>query len=54
MIESIEGKRGMPRHRPPFVAQVGIFGQPTLVHNVETLHWVRASVAKGPSVERTE
>ncbi len=40
MIESIEGKRGEPRHRPPFVAQVGIFGQPTLVHNVETLYWV--------------
>jgi formate dehydrogenase len=40
MIESIEGKRGMPRHRPPFVASVGIFNQPTLVHNVETLHWI--------------
>ena len=40
MIESIEGKRGIPRHRPPFVAQVGIFGRPTLVHNVETLHWI--------------
>ncbi|KAE9628337.1 NAD(P)H-dependent oxidoreductase subunit E [Parasedimentitalea maritima] len=40
MIESIEGKRGMPRHRPPFVAQVGIFGRPTLVHNVETLLWI--------------
>ncbi len=40
MIESIEGKRGLPRHRPPYVAQVGIFDRPTLVHNVETLHWV--------------
>ncbi|GHA55033.1 NADH-quinone oxidoreductase subunit F [Amylibacter ulvae] len=40
MIESIEGKRGMPRHRPPFVASVGIFNQPTLVHNVETLYWI--------------
>ena len=40
MIESIEGKRGLPRHRPPFVGQVGIFGRPTLVHNVETLYWV--------------
>ena len=48
MIESIEGKRGMPRHRPPFVAQVGIFGQPTLVHNVETLHWVAKICREGP------
>jgi len=40
MIESIEGKRGLPRHRPPYVAQVGIFDRPTLVHNVETLHWI--------------
>ena len=40
MIESIEGKRGLPRHRPPYVAQVGIFGRPTLVNNVETLFWV--------------
>ena len=48
MIESIEGKRGMPRHRPPFVAQVGIFGQPTLVHNVETLHWVSKICREGP------
>ena len=50
MIESIEGKRGMPRHRPPFVAQVGIFGQPTLVHNVETLHWVARICREGPDV----
>ena len=50
MIESIEGKRGMPRHRPPFVAQVGIFGQPTLVHNVETLHWVTRIMREGPEV----
>ena len=48
MIESIEGKRGMPRHRPPFVAQVGIFGQPTLVHNVETLYWVAKICREGP------
>jgi formate dehydrogenase len=46
MIESIEGKRGMPRLRPPYVAQVGIFGRPTLVHNVETLHWV-GKIARG-------
>ncbi len=50
MIESIEGKRGEPRHRPPFVAQVGIFGQPTLVHNVETLHWVSRIVRNGPEL----
>ena len=50
MIESIEGKRGMPRHRPPFVAQVGIFGQPTLVHNVETLLWVTRVLREGPEV----
>ncbi len=50
MIESIEGKRGLPRHRPPFVAQVGIFGQPTLVHNVETLHWVARILREGPEV----
>ncbi|MDO6731363.1 NAD(P)H-dependent oxidoreductase subunit E [Marinovum sp. 2_MG-2023] len=50
MIESIEGKRGMPRHRPPFVAQVGIFGRPTLVHNVETLYWVARICREGPDV----
>jgi NADH:ubiquinone oxidoreductase subunit F (NADH-binding)/NADH:ubiquinone oxidoreductase subunit E len=50
MIESIEGKRGMPRHRPPFVAQVGIFGQPTLVHNVETLLWVARVLREGPEI----
>ncbi len=48
MIESIEGKRGLPRHRPPFVAQVGVFGQPTLVHNVETLYWVARIARFGP------
>ena len=48
MIESIEGKRGLPRHRPPFVAQVGIFNRPTLVHNVETLHWVAKICREGP------
>lgn len=47
MIESIEGKRGMPRLRPPFVAQVGVFGRPTLEHNMETLYWVRDIVEKG-------
>ncbi|WP_411891845.1 NAD(P)H-dependent oxidoreductase subunit E [Yoonia sp. SDW83-1] len=50
MIESIEGKRGIPRHRPPFVAQVGIFNRPTLVHNVETLHWVARICREGPEV----
>ncbi|GBD42221.1 NADH-quinone oxidoreductase subunit F [bacterium HR39] len=48
MIESIEGKRGLPRHRPPYVASVGIFGRPTLVNNVETLWWVRDILEKGP------
>jgi formate dehydrogenase len=48
MIESIEGKRGEPRLRPPFVAQVGLFGRPTLEHNFETLYWVRDIVEKGP------
>jgi formate dehydrogenase len=47
MIESIEGKRGLPRHRPPYVAQVGVFGRPTLVQNVETLWWIRDIVEKG-------
>jgi formate dehydrogenase beta subunit len=48
MIESIEGKRGEPRLRPPYVAQVGLFGRPTLEHNMETLHWVRVIIEKGP------
>jgi NADH:ubiquinone oxidoreductase subunit F (NADH-binding)/NADH:ubiquinone oxidoreductase subunit E len=48
MIESIEGKRGEPRLRPPYVAQVGLFGRPTLEHNMETLHWVREIIEKGP------
>jgi formate dehydrogenase len=47
MIESIEGKRGMPRLRPPYVAQVGLFGRPTLEHNMETVYWVREIVEKG-------
>jgi len=47
MIESIEGKRGMPRLRPPFVAQVGLFGRPTLEHNMESVYWVRDIVEKG-------
>ncbi|MEL7049064.1 MAG: NADH-ubiquinone oxidoreductase-F iron-sulfur binding region domain-containing protein, partial [Pseudomonadota bacterium] len=47
MIESIEGKRGLPRHRPPYVAQVGIFNRPTLVNNVETLYWIPDIIKKG-------
>jgi formate dehydrogenase beta subunit len=47
MIESIEGKRGLPRHRPPYIAEVGLFGRPTLNHNVETLWWIRDIVEKG-------
>ena len=47
MIESIEGKRGLPRHRPPYVAQVGLFGRPTLEQNVETLFWIRDILEKG-------
>ncbi|PVV20593.1 MAG: NADH-quinone oxidoreductase subunit F [gamma proteobacterium symbiont of Ctena orbiculata] len=47
MIESIEGKRGMPRQRPPYVAQVGLFGRPTLEHNMETLYWVRELLERG-------
>jgi len=47
MIESIEGKRGLPRHRPPYVAQVGLFGRPTLVNNVETLYWVPEILKNG-------
>ncbi|EAR52299.1 formate dehydrogenase, beta subunit [Oceanicola granulosus HTCC2516] len=50
MIESIEGNRGIPRHRPPYVAQVGVFGRPTLVHNIETLHWVARICREGPEV----
>ncbi len=48
MIESIEGNRGLPRHRPPYVAQDGIFGRPTLEHNAETVFWIRDIVEKGP------
>jgi NADH:ubiquinone oxidoreductase subunit F (NADH-binding)/NADH:ubiquinone oxidoreductase subunit E len=48
MIESIEGKRGEPRMRPPYIAQVGLFGRPTLEHNFETLYWVRDIVQRGP------
>ncbi|MEZ5846345.1 MAG: NADH-ubiquinone oxidoreductase-F iron-sulfur binding region domain-containing protein [Geminicoccaceae bacterium] len=47
MMESIEGKRGLPRHKPPFPTEVGLFGKPTLAHNVETLFWVRDIVEKG-------
>jgi len=48
MLESIEGKRGLPRHKPPFPAQVGLFGRPTLIHNVETVVWIRDVVERGP------
>ena len=48
MIESIEGKRGEPRMRPPYIAQVGLFGRPTLEHNFETLYWVRDIIQRGP------
>ena len=47
LIESVEGKRGIPRHRPPYVAQNGVFGLPTLVHNVETVFWIREIYEKG-------
>jgi formate dehydrogenase beta subunit len=48
LLESVEGKRGYPRHKPPFPFQVGLFGQPTLINNVETLYWVRDLVERGP------
>ena len=48
MIESIEGKRGLPRHRPPYVAEVGVFNRPTLVQNVETLYWIPEIIRHGP------
>ena len=48
MLESLEGKRGLPRHRPPYPAQAGLFGYPTLIHNVETVYWIRDIVEKGP------
>ena len=47
MLESIEGKRGLPRHKPPYPSQVGLFGRPTLIHNIETLYWVRDIVDRG-------
>ncbi|KNX43327.1 NADP-reducing hydrogenase subunit HndC [Roseovarius tolerans] len=50
MIESIEGKRGLPRHRPPFVAQVGVYNRPTLVNNVETLYWVTRVLREGGEI----
>ncbi|GAC1449168.1 MAG: hypothetical protein NVSMB9_32890 [Isosphaeraceae bacterium] len=49
MLESLEGKKGFPRHKPPFPTQVGLFGRPTLIHNVETLYWVRDIVERGPA-----
>ena len=48
MIESIEGKRGLPRHRPPYVAEIGLFGRPTLTNNLETLYWIRDIIENGP------
>ena len=54
MIESIEGKRGLPRHRPPYVAEAGIFGRPTLVNNVETLFWVRDILENGADWYNTQ
>jgi formate dehydrogenase len=48
LLESLEGRRGLPRHRPPFPAEAGLFGRPTLVHNVESVYWVRDIVEKGP------
>ncbi|MFK8081623.1 MAG: NAD(P)H-dependent oxidoreductase subunit E [Granulosicoccus sp.] len=53
MIESIEGKRGLPRHRPPYVAQKGLFDRPTLVHNIETLHWIARITREGPRILNT-
>ena len=49
MLESIEGRRGLPRHKPPFPAEVGLFGRPTIINNIETLWWVRDLVEKGPA-----
>ncbi|MEE8535860.1 MAG: NADH-ubiquinone oxidoreductase-F iron-sulfur binding region domain-containing protein, partial [Kiloniellales bacterium] len=48
MLESIEGKRGLPRHKPPYPTEKGLFGRPTLIHNVETLYWVRNVIERGP------
>jgi formate dehydrogenase len=53
LLESLEGKRGMPRHKPPFPAQVGLFGRPTLVTNVETMHWLSGIVVNGPEQYRS-
>jgi NADH:ubiquinone oxidoreductase subunit F (NADH-binding)/NADH:ubiquinone oxidoreductase subunit E len=50
MLESIEGKRGLPRHKPPYPAEVGLFGRPTLINNIETLFWVRDIIEQGPGV----
>ena len=49
MLESIEGKRGLPRNRPPYIAERGLFGRPTLNHNVETLFWIRSIIEDGPA-----
>ena len=47
MLESIEGKRGLPRHKPPYAAEVGLFGKPTLINNIETIYWIRDIIEKG-------
>ena len=54
LIESLEGKRGLPRHRPPYVAQTGVFGRPTLVHNVETVFWIREVLESGANWYRDQ
>ncbi len=54
MLESLEGKRGLPRHKPPFPAQIGLHGRPTLINNVETLYWVRDAITGGADWNRTE
>ena len=51
MLESIEGKRGLPRHKPPFPSQVGLFGRPTLIHNIEYVYWVREILEKGSKIK---
>ena len=54
MLESIEGKRGEPRHKPPFPSQVGLWSRPTLINNVETLHWVRDILEARPRLVSTK
>jgi len=54
MLESIEGKRGLPRHKPPYPAEVGLFGRPTLIHNVETVYWLPAILEQGGAAWRDQ